>query len=72
MYFFLGLAETYNFHHVNVGEMLQVEISLGTNQPELGKKLMERGVVIPRRFLNEMIKRNMVKALKEKEVKGLI
>lgn len=70
--FVTRLAEVYNFHHVNVGEMLQGEISKGTSRPELAKKLMERGVVIPRRFLNEMIKRSMAKAIKGKRVKGFL
>lgn len=66
------IAELYGFHHLIVGDILKDEIILGTGRSELANKLLDRGVVIPRRYLNEMIKQRMSHVIKHKDAKGFI
>lgn len=54
------ISKVFNFHYVFVGDILKDEISTDMDHPELARKLMDRGVMIPRRFLLELIEADMV------------
>lgn len=66
------LAKVYKFHHVIVGQILKNEIVVATGQGDMVNKLMHRGVVIPRQFLNEIIMRDMADAIERRQVQGFL
>ncbi|ODM97948.1 Adenylate kinase isoenzyme 5 [Orchesella cincta] len=66
------LADIYGFYHMNIGALLQREISLETNRDDEVHHLMHRGVAIPRAFIFEMIRKQMAQVCRQKEHKGFI
>ncbi|CAL8126368.1 unnamed protein product [Orchesella dallaii] len=66
------LADIYSFYHMNIGALLQREISLETSRDDEVHHLMHRGVAIPRAFIFEMIRKQMAQVCKEKGHKGFL
>jgi adenylate kinase family enzyme len=51
---------------------MQQEIKLGTRRKDIAHELMSRGIILPRTFLIEIIKRDMSEAIRIKNVQGFI
>lgn len=66
------IADSYNFYHLSVGQLLQREITLETGQEDTVHHLFHRGIAIPRSFVFEIIRRQLGNISRKKEHKGVI